>query len=105
MKIQPYIEKLNSSEEYKKFIGEHKDAFLVAGFFVLDLEMGKNIHQIDFYVPSEKKFAAFTLDEGVQYQLLDTLSENIPEHLDLKTNIDLDALEGILEDEMKNRNI
>jgi len=105
MKIQPYVEKLNSSEEYKKFQGKYKDAFLVAGFFVLDFETGKNLHQIDYYIPGEKKVAAFTLDDKVVIQILDTINEKVPEKLDIQTNIDLDALKGILEDEMKNRNI
>jgi len=34
MKIQPYIEKLNTSQEFKKFNKDHKDAFVIAGFFV-----------------------------------------------------------------------
>lgn len=105
MKIQPYIKKLNASPQYKKFKEEYKDAFLVAGFFVLDLEMGQNIHQIDFYIPSKKKFAAFTLDKEITLQILDANGEKIPEEMDMKTHIDLDAIHGILEDEMKNRNI
>lgn len=105
MKIQPYIDKLNASQQYKQFIKKYKDAFLVAGFFILDYEMNKNIHQIDFYLPSQKKFAAFSLDEGVALQILNTVSKKVPEKLEMKTNIDLDALHGILEDEMKNRNI
>jgi len=107
MKIKPYVEKLEKSEEYKNFKIKYPDAFMVAGFFVLDLETGANIHQIDFYVPNEKKIAAFTLDEGVTLQLLDMLSKDgkTPEKLDLETNVDLDALKGILTDEMHNRGI
>jgi len=105
MKIQPYVQKLNNSQEYKEFKDKYSDAFLVAGFFVLDFEQGQNIHQIDFYIPSKKKFAAFTLDEGVNMQILDAAMDKVPEKLDMKTNIDLDALHGILEDEMKNRNM
>jgi hypothetical protein len=105
MKIQPYIEKLEESQEYKNFKIKYPDAFLAAGFFVLDLEGGINIHQIDFYVPSQKKIAAFSLDSEIKVKLLDTLNEKVPEELDMKTNIDLDALSGILTDEMKNRGI
>jgi hypothetical protein len=105
MKIAPYVEKLNSSQQYSSFAKEHRDAFMVAGFFVLDFEAGQNVHQIDYYIPSEKKVAAFTLDHGVSMQLLGMLNAQMPEHLDLKTKIDLDALKGILQDEMKNRNI
>ncbi len=106
MKIKPYVDKLNSSAAYRDFQKKYEDAFMVAGFFILDLEQGQNIHQIDYYVPSEKKIAAFTLDHGVTMQMLDMMHAKIvPEKLDIKTKIDLDALHGILEDEMKNRSI
>lgn len=105
MKIQPYIEKLNNSEEFKKFTEQNSDAFLVAGFFILDFETKQNMHQIDYYIPSKKKVAAFTLDEQVTLQMMELLGDKVPEKLDIQTNIDLDALQGILQDEMKNRNI
>lgn len=105
MKIKVYLDKLGNSKEYKEFTKDNADAYLIAGFFVIDLEAGKNIHQIDYYVPSKKKVAAFTLDSHVSVQLLKTMNNNIPPKLDLTTKVDLDAIPGILEDEMKNRNI
>lgn len=105
MKIKTYLDKLNSSPAYKEFIQQHPDSYLVAGFFVLDLESGKGIHQIDYYVPSQKKIAAFTMDNHVTMQLLDTMSKQIPPALEIPTNVDLDAIPGILDDEMKNRGI
>ncbi|MEK6792560.1 MAG: hypothetical protein AABX96_02090 [Nanoarchaeota archaeon] len=106
MKIQPYVQKLESSQIYKKFRKDNSESFLVAGFFILDYESGVNMHQIDYYVPSKKQVAAFNLDGEVEVRLLDMMSkEKVPEKLDLKTKVDLDALKGILEDEMKNRNI
>lgn len=103
MKIGPYVQKLEKSKEYKSFVSKHPDSFMIAGFFVLDLEAGKNVHQIDFYVPKEKKIAAFTLDQGVNMQLLEMMNAKVPEKLSLDTKTDLDALEGILLDEMHNR--
>jgi hypothetical protein len=105
MKIQPYVEKLSNSKEYRTFLQKYKDAFMVAGFFVLDLELGQNVHQIDYYIPSQKKVAAFTLDGKITMQLLQTLNDKMPETLDMKTNTDLDELAGILEDEMRNRSM
>ncbi|MBU0761121.1 MAG: hypothetical protein KJ600_01750 [Nanoarchaeota archaeon] len=105
MKIRPYFEKLEQSETYKNFKVKYPDSFLVAGFFVLDLEEKRNVHQIDFYVPKEKKIAAFTLDGEITLKLLETMNDKVPEKLDLETNIDLDALQGILTDEMRNRGI
>ena len=105
MKIQPLIEKLETSEAYKKFKIENKDSFLVAGFFVLDYETGQNINQIDYFIPSQKKVAAFTMSEEIAVQILKTMNDKIPETLPVQTNVDLDSIKGILEDEMKNRNI
>lgn len=107
MKIQPYITRLSSSSEFKNFQKQNKDAFMMAGFFVIDFESGKNLHQIDYYIPSTKKVAAFTLDGGVKLQLLDSPpgAKKAPQQLDMQTKIDLDAIHGILEDEMKNRSI
>lgn len=105
MKIQPYVERLSGSKEFKDFSQQYKDAFMVAGFFVIDFESNKNLHQLDYYVPSKKKIAAFTMDKGVTMQLLETVNQKVPEKLDMKASIDLDALHGILLDEMKNRSI
>jgi hypothetical protein len=105
MKIQPYIEKLNTSKEYEEFEKKYEDAFLVAGFFVLDFETGQNIHQIDYYIPSQKKVAAFNLNPEVSVQIMKMMNEKVPEKLDSQTNVDLESLKGILEDEMKNRNM
>ncbi len=104
MKIRPYVHKLETSKEFKNFKNKYPNSFMTAGFFILDFETGKNVHQVNFYVPSEKKIAAFTLDQGITFQLLNMVNNNIiPEELDINTNIDLDALQGILADEMHNR--
>jgi len=103
MKIRPYVEKLEQSPEFKEFKSQNPEAFVVAGFFVLDLEFNSNVHQIDFYIPNQKKMAAFTLDGPVKLQILDLMNDKVPGKLDLDTNIDLDALKGILLDEMHNR--
>lgn len=105
MKIRPYIEKLETSSVYKDFKAKYPKSYLAAGFFVLDLEEGANIHQIDFYIPGEKKIAAFSLDGEVNMKLLETFNNKVPEKLDINTKIDLDAISGILYDEMKNRGI
>ena len=105
MKTKPYFERLQKAKEYKQFITQNPDKFLVAGFFVLDLETGTNMHQIDFYVPSKRKVAAFNIDKGIQMQMMDTMGKKLPEKLDLNTKVDLDALTGIVKDEMHNRGI
>lgn len=103
--MAPYVKKLESSKIYKDFRIKYPDSFMAAAFFIIDLETGNNVHQIDFYLPKQKKFAAFSLDGGVQLKILESLGSKAPEKLALDTNIELEALPGILEDEMHNRGI
>lgn len=103
MKIEPYVKKLNSSPEYKTFLEKNPGSYMVAGFFVMDFEENNSLHQIDYYVPKQKKVAAFTLEPKVTMQMMELMNEKAPEKLDLDTKIDLDTLQGIVDDEMKNR--
>lgn len=105
MKLQPLLDQLNSSREYKDFIQKNKDAFITAGFFIIDMETGNNINQLDYYIPSQKKVAAFTISDKVTMQVLEVIGDKAPQKLGGESKIDLDALQGILEDEMKNRGI
>ncbi|HVY01472.1 MAG TPA: hypothetical protein VHA12_01775 [Candidatus Nanoarchaeia archaeon] len=106
MKFNDMVKKLKSSPQYESFSTAYKDPVLVAGFFVIDFENKKNVTQIDFFVPSKKKVAAFSLDNPVTMQLMDTVEGKADlAPLDSDVKVELEALEGILDDEMKNRGI
>lgn len=106
MKIKPYLDKLNESQEFKKFASENPDAYFSAGFFVLDFQEKSNIHQIDYYMPKIKKIMTFTLDGEIEMKKQDALKEGvIPGKIEGDIKLDLDVLKGVVEDEMKNRNI
>lgn len=104
MKFDHYLKKVHSSNTFKKFKSKNPKAYLCAGFFVFDFETGRDIHQID-YMLKDKKIATFALDNGVKINISNL---PIPKKLDeIKGDIktDLEALKGIVEDEMKNRTI
>lgn len=105
MKLQPYLNKLASSKEFKDFSVKYPEAFPMAGFFVLDLQSGESVHQIDYYIPKQNKVAAFTLGKSPDLKIMEGISKVVPERLDSNANTDIDALEGILEDEMHNRSM
>jgi hypothetical protein len=106
MKFTQLLEKLQASKPYAEFEKKHKDSFPVAGFFVLDLESKNHLYQIDYYAPSENKIAAFTVASPISMQMLDmTSSDKKPAKLNNSAQIDLDAIAGIIDDEMKNRSI
>ena len=104
MKIQPYIDKLSNSKEFKSFQAKSPNAYFAAGFFVLDFETKKNLHQIDYYDPKTKKMITFMLDgKGIEVKSSETANLKKPEKIDKEINLDLDVLKGIVQDEMKNQ--
>jgi len=104
MKFEHYQKKLLESEAYKQFKKENPKSYLCAGFFVLDFETGKHMHQLD-YIFKDKKIATFSLDEGVKMNISSMpLKKKLPEIKEI-VQTDLEALKGIVEDEMKNRTI
>jgi len=104
MKFEHYLNKLHESEEFKEFKQKNPKAYLAAGFFILDLETDKNLHQIDYALPN-KKIATFFLDRGIKLKISEqAIKKKLPE-IKVKTKTDLEALRGIVEDEMKNRTV
>jgi len=106
MKIQPYIEKLNNSKKFSEFKSSFPESYFSAGFFVIDFENKKNMHQIDYYNPKNKKMTTFELDgeEIVAKESAQPMPKT-PEKINEEINLDLDILKGIVEDEMKNHTI
>jgi len=104
MKLDHYRKRVEESKEFKDFRKKNKKAYLAAGFFVLDFEGGKNMHQIDYALPNGK-IATFILDEGVKFKISEqAIKKKLPE-IKPDVNTDLEALKGIVEDEMKNRTV
>lgn len=104
MKFEHYQERVETSKEFKDFYKKHKKAYLGAGFFILDYETGKNTHQLDYVLPNGK-IATFILDEGVKMKLSEQAIKKELPRLPDKVKTDLDALKGIVHDEMRNRNV
>ena len=104
MKFKHYLDRVEDSKEFRKFKKENPKAYLCAGFFVLDFETDKNIHQVDYALP-DKKIATFLLDDGAKYKISEqALKKKLPE-IKEEAETDIDALKGIVEDEMKNRTV
>ncbi|MFH1500842.1 MAG: hypothetical protein ABIE22_02750 [archaeon] len=105
MKFDHYLNRALGSKEFKKFQKANEKAYLCAGFFVLDFESGKDMHQIDFYIPANKKIATFNLQEGVQCKVTDGTVKKKPKVLEGDIKTDLEQLKGIVTDVMHNHNV
>ncbi len=111
MNLQFYLEKLNSSEEFRKFIKENPEAYICSAFFIRD-KSGNNKSCIDFYIPasenSKEKIVSFQLDEGVKINHLnEKFSENAkkPEKVLATSEINFDSIEEMICKEMESRGI
>jgi len=107
MDSQFLLEKLESSDEYKKFISENKDAYLCSGFFVVDLDEKnpEDKFHFDFYIPSKKKTFSFELENGVKLVELQRNDEVVLEKVLMKNNFDFDKLKEKILVEMELKKI
>jgi len=60
MKIHKLLQELQGNSEYKIFQSQNPDSFFAAAFLILDLKNTKNQIQLDFFLPSKNKIAAFS---------------------------------------------
>ena len=60
MKLKDLIQELEETKYYQFFKEKNPDTFFAAAFLILDLENKTEQIQLDYYLPSENKIAAFT---------------------------------------------
>jgi hypothetical protein len=102
MNSQFLFEKLKSSERFRKFIEENKDAYLCSGFFIIDMENKENSgnkYHFDFFVPSSKKTFSFELERGVELVPLERY-EQVLDRISLESHFDFEEIEKIILGEM-----
>ncbi|MEK6913417.1 MAG: hypothetical protein AABW47_01970 [Nanoarchaeota archaeon] len=102
------LEKLEDSEEFKKFKSENKDAYLCSGFFILDLneKNPENKYHFDFYIPFSKKTFSFELEDGIKLVELERLEEEkVLEEVSLKNHFDFGEIQQKILTEMELKHI
>jgi hypothetical protein len=88
MKIVELIGELEDAECYKSFMKENSDAFFCAGFLILDLENETEQIQLDYFIPREKKIAAFEFPFGQIKIHDDEVKEMASQNLDIGIDVD-----------------
>lgn len=101
MNSQFLLEKLNSSEEFKNFEKENKDAYLCSGFFVIDMENETgNQYHFDFFVPESGKSFSFELEQGIKLVPLERYGQ-VLEKISFNSHFDFEEIEKIISREME----
>jgi hypothetical protein len=100
------IEKLESSDEFGKFMEENPKAYLCSGFFVIDLENKEkgNQYHFDFYVPEKKATFSFELEDGIKLIPLER-DDKVMEKISMKEDFDFDEIEKKISTEMELKRI
>lgn len=106
MNFQFYSEKLEKSDDFKKFRDENKDAFLCSGFFIIDKKGEDNKQNLDYFVPSLNKMFSFKIHEGVELVPIEDFGKGFkPEKISEEIDFDFNAIEKIIQDRMEKEKI
>lgn len=107
MNSQFLREKLENSDEYKKFMKENKDAYLCSGFFVVDLneKNSENQFHFDFYLPKNGKTFSFQLENKINLIELERNDNIVPQKVLMKNDFDFDKIKEKILTEMELKKI
>lgn len=98
MNFKEILTKVESSDIFKEFIKEHKDAELCAGFFIMDYISNDNKKSID-YKYKDKIYTFDVLDNGkikmIEDELIKDSKHPVLEKINPDIKIDVDDLKGI----------
>ncbi len=108
MNLQFYLEKLKSSDVFKKFIKENSKAYLCSGFFTIDKEGQDNQRHLDFYIPEKGEMFSFKFEEGkIEKIPVEMINKKAPGEIKLDSdfNFDFNDIEKKILDEMAVQNV
>jgi len=104
MLLKTLKNRLEKSNEFKKFKAENPDAFLCAGFFIINLKANIFEYSLDFR--NDKQIFTFKIPENENASILITNDEIMDkskplDKITLDTNLDLEDLQEIIEEQLK----
>jgi len=104
MNFQFYLEKLRTSEEFKKFKNNYPKSFLCSSFFVIDRAGKDNKIHLDYFDKKENKIFSFQLEDGIKNMPIDKIGDD-PLELSDKIDFDLKEIEEIIDEQIVKNNI
>ena len=107
MNLKFYVEKLENSDELKKFLEENPTAYVCSGFFVIDKEGNDSKVHFDYFIPSETdpKMFSFQMEDGIKLSPVELIDKRQLEKVSLDYDIDFDAVEKLIIDRMEQEKI
>ncbi|MFH0831421.1 MAG: hypothetical protein V1886_00955 [archaeon] len=103
MNFAETLEKLEASKEFRNFKKKNTDAYLCAGFFVIDFEAGKDTQQMDFQC--DEQIAAFSVSDRIEMKMEETIDKKKVPEIKKEIKIDLDEMQKIAGKEIEKSKI
>lgn len=97
------FKKLEASKEFKDFKKKNPEAYLCAGFFILDVEANQNVQQIDFQC--DDKIATFSLADTITMKMEETADKKKLLSIKPEIKADLDEVQKIVKKETEKNKI
>lgn len=107
MNFQFYLEKLQSSEEFQRFIQKNPDAYVCSGFFSISKDVKSKSdekNQIDYFIPSSKEMFSFELENEIKLTPMQIFDKRTPEEISA-IDFDFNEIEEIIQKEMEKNEI
>ncbi|HLC86809.1 MAG TPA: hypothetical protein VJH65_00835 [Candidatus Nanoarchaeia archaeon] len=95
MNFQFYLEKLTTSEQFKKFKKENPDAYLCSCFFAVDLEGKDNKQHFDYFIPHLNKAFSFKLEDDFAKVEIENFNSKANK-LSNRLNFDFNEIEELI---------
>ena len=105
MNLKFYLERLNSSEEFKKFKEKNQDVFLCSGFFSINKKENNLDVYFDYYIPSKKEMFSFKLGEKIEKNPVEIFNKSVPEKISENINFDFEEVEKIIKQKFQEEEI
>ena len=94
------LKQIEESDAFKNFKEKNEEAYLCAGFFIIDYQAGKDQQQLDYSLKNGKIFT-FLLDKEVQFKEAETIkTEKLPK-ISSSIKVDLAEVEEIVGKKLK----
>jgi len=106
MNFDSTLEQIEKSDAFTNFKKKNKNAFLCAGFFVIDYEAGQSQQQLDYCV-KEGDVYTFILEDEISIKKAETIEgqkTSLPQ-LEKNIEVDLDDAEKILQEKVKEEKV
>ena len=98
MSFKQAFAKLKESKEFKSFKKKNPDAYLCAGFFVVEYDSNRSLEQLDYQ--TRDGIVTFTIDMHIEEKEAEQIEQKRLEKISEQIKIDLEEVEKLIKEQL-----